>query len=510
MGCGVVNKKKIPVTEIIVNKPRGSIRLAPALFRKLSSEHYNQNYEEIQKLGSGAFGEVILSLHKPSGTKRAVKVISKMSLCGQQEDNEYLIKEFKILRELDHPHIIKCYEVFESEKNYYISTEYCPQGSLFSEIVKLKRFTEFQASEIIRQLLSSLLYCHKNQTVHRDIKPENIFLMESDPPYIKLGDFGNSIEFNNESRLQGCFGSAYYMAPEIFKGDYDEKCDIWSVGIILFILITGKAPYPGKTNQEILKHVKSSPFKPTKNLLKNISLTAADLLKQLLQIDPKSRISAEKALGHNWISKVKQDSRKNKEIIIYHLRNFHNQSILRQAVHVFITAQISSDQEMKHFKKCFEELDLNADGRISLDELKQEYIKVVPKEEAEIIASQVIERVDLDMNGEIDYTEFLAVCSERMKSVSLENLEIAFNMFDIDRSGFITVDEIKMALVGKSIENDNFWDGIMEEADTNGDGKIDLREFLVLMTTSVQNMKTIKMMQVLDKANVVVFNENLK
>lgn len=510
MGCATVNKKKNTVVENRLNKPRGSVRLAPALFRKLSSKLFNQDYEEIQKLGAGAFGEVILSLHKPSGTKRAVKIISKVSLCGQQEDNEYLIKEFKILRELDHPHILKCYEVFENENNYYISTEYCPQGSLFSEIVKLKRFTEFQASEIIRQILSALLYCHKNQIVHRDIKPENIFLIESDPPHIKLGDFGNSIEFTNESRLQGCFGSAYYMAPEIFKGDYDEKCDMWSVGIILFILITGKAPYPGKTNQEILKHVKSSPFKLTKNLVKMFTLRATDLLKQLLQIDPKSRISAENALSHIWISKIKEDKRKNKEIIINQLRNFHNQSMLRQAVHVFITSQISSDMEMKHFKKCFEELDLNADGRISFDELKQEYTKVMPKEEAETIASQVIERVDLDMNGEIDYTEFLAVCSERMRNVSLENLEIAFNMFDSDGSGFITVDEIKMALVGDSIENDKFWKEIMEEADTNGDGKIDLKEFLLLMTTSIQTSKTTKMIKMLEKANISVFNENLK
>jgi calcium-dependent protein kinase len=458
------------------------------------------DYIEIRNLGSGAFAEVFLCLHKPTKTERAVKHIRKQALTKSQKDSKYLLKEFQILRELDHPHILKCFEMFESDLFYYVSTEYCPGGDLFSEIVKLSKFTEKQAASIMYQLLSVLVYCHEKRVTHRDLKPENILLLESGSDLcIKVADFGNSIIFDPDSRLSGCFGSAYYLAPEVFTDSYNEKCDIWSVGIILYILLTGRPPYPGRSNEAILACVKDSPLKIKPINTQGLSAQAVDLLKALLRVNMNLRPSAKQLLKHPWILNHREGKSENIELALHNLKEFNSKSKLREAVHVYIASQISSNQDLKYFRKCFQEIDKDGDGKITKEELFDVYSKQMSKEEAEKVSQEIIQKLDKDEDGNIDYTEFLASCIERQRQTSLEDLEIAFNMFDIDRSGTITVNEIKMILNDGDCQDDAVFHEIMKEADTNGDGVIDLREFLNLMSSTIQTTASVKLINTISQ-----------
>ena len=498
MGC-VPSSSKLKLSKKSIASRQVTIKATT--FTRLSLNNTYSQYLKVKKLGSGAFADVFLCFHKPTKTERAVKHIRKQALSNCQKDSKFLLKEFQILRELDHPNILKCYEIFESDSLYYVSTEYCPGGDLFSEIVKLSKFTEKQAALIMFQLLSVLVYCHDKRVTHRDLKPENILLLEAGEELsIKVADFGNSIIFNPDTRLTGCFGSAYYLAPEIFTDSYNEKCDIWSAGIILYIMLTGRPPYPGRSNEAILNCARDSPLKITTLNTIGLSQNAVDLLKSLLRINMNLRSSAKDAIQHPWITNNRQGNSKNIELALQNLRDFNCKSKLREAVHVYIASQISSHKDLKFFKKCFQEIDKNGDGRITKDELFQEYSKRMSKEEAEKISYEIVNRLDQDEDGNIDYTEFLASCIERQKQISLDNLEIAFNMFDIDRSGTITINEIKMILNDGENQDDAIYQEILNEADSNGDGVIDLREFLSLMSSTLQTTNSLKLLQAVSQS----------
>jgi calcium-dependent protein kinase len=321
------------------------------------------------------------------------------------------------------------------------------------------------------------------------LKPENILLMEKGESLsIKVADFGSSVVLDPDARLSGCYGSAYYLAPEVFGKSYNEKCDIWSVGIIMYILLTGKPPYTGRDSEQILKQAEKTPFVLTPTKLFGISEDAADLLKQLLKHNPAQRISAKAALQHKWLQSHRDKLGADTDLALKNLQNFNCQSKLKEAVYVFVASQITSHEDLKYFRDCFLKLDKDGDGKLTKEELIQEYSKSMTREKAEEISNSVIEKLDQDNDGMIDYTEFLVSCQERLKNISLDNLEIAFRMFDADGNGEISAEEIKEILNDGAIDDEDIWKIILKEADTNGDGLVDLKEFINMMTA----MKTMK------------------
>jgi calcium-dependent protein kinase len=470
------------------------LSITPGTFVRLSHSFIYSYYMEIKKLGSGAFADVVLCYHKTTKTERAVKKIHKSGLSYQQTDPVYMLKEIQILSTIDHPYILKCFEIFEDTQRYYVATEYCPAGDLFGEIIKLKKFTESQAANIMFQLLSALVYCHGKNIIHRDLKPENIFLLEKgDSLSIKVADFGSSAILDPKFMLSGCFGSAYYLAPEVLLHKYNEKCDIWSVGIIMYILLTGKPPYSGKNSTAIMKQVRESPLTITSDLVPNLSSMAVELLKSLLIIDPDQRVSARDAIRHPWIQSYRQLQDPGVELALKNLKEFTFKSKLKEAVQIFLATQIMTHEEIKSIKKIFQSIDKNGDGKITKQELINEYSKNHSIEEAKLISDQIITKLDRDNDGNIDYTQFLVSCSEFKKITSRESLEIAFKMFDIDGSGLITVEEIKSVLGNAQLEelDDDEWAELVKEVDINGDGGIDLKEFMIMMT-SLKNFDSLR------------------
>ena len=258
------------------------------------------HYRIGKMLGSGAFGEVRVCVQRESGAQRAVKVLRKSHM--DEDEKKMLFNEINNLKDLDHPNILKMYEFFEDEKRYYIVTDICKGGELFDEIVSRGKFTENDAALLMKQVLSCINYCHKNKIVHRDLKPENILLEQNKAfDQIKIIDFGTSLVFDENSTLNEKLGTPYYIAPEVLAKAYGPKCDIWSCGVITYIVLSGIPPFNGSSDQEIMKKVKIGKFSFSDPVWNSISDKAKDFITTLLTKDPKQRPTAEEALQHPWI-----------------------------------------------------------------------------------------------------------------------------------------------------------------------------------------------------------------
>ncbi|KAL0281085.1 UNVERIFIED_CONTAM: hypothetical protein PYX00_002182 [Menopon gallinae] len=269
-------------------------------------------YYELEKtIGKGNFAVVKLATHVVTKTKVAIKIIDKTKL---NEDNlKKIFREVQIMMQLRHPHIIRLYQVMETEKMIYLVTEYASGGEIFDYLVANGRMSEDEARRIFHQIVAAVSYCHRKNIVHRDLKAENLLL---DPNMnIKLADFGFSNHFTEGKMLSTWCGSPPYAAPELFEGkEYDgPKADIWSLGVVLYVLVCGALPFDGKTLHTLRYRVISGKFR----IPYFMSEECENLIRHMLVVDPDKRLNIKSILSHRWMSCVKPvsdlDSRINKE-----------------------------------------------------------------------------------------------------------------------------------------------------------------------------------------------------
>ena len=391
-------------------------------------------------LGKGAFAQVRLAVHKATKQNRAVKIINKKKV-----DMQELLTEISIVSKLSHPPIMQVYEVFEDITNVYIVSEYCKGGELFEIISKKGSFSEKEACIIMEQLLSGICYSHKNGIVHRDLKPENILMEDTSHNLnIKIVDWGGATQMKQKERLHEMDGTSYYIAPEVLEGDYDEKCDIWSCGVILYVLLCGYAPFYGDTDEDIYKQVLKGEYDFPKEEWDNVSEEAKNLVKKMIEKDTKKRITALEALQDEWFKINKQKKSGNKLLaknVLNNMKKFKKNKKFEQATISFIINQLVLKEERKDLEKQFKEWDKNGDGVLSRDEIIEGYKKTYGSvDEGEI--DNMINSIDLDGNGVIDYNEFLTCAMNKDKILKNDNLEICFKAFDSDNSGKISLDEI--------------------------------------------------------------------
>lgn len=453
------------------------ILVQPGLFVTLNPNKFQSLYKIGQVLGVGSNSEVRICHNRDTEEKRAVKIFKKFKT-NDQEDIESK-SEIKILKYLDHPSIIRVFEYFEDSRRVYMLMEYCSGGELFSEILKGRRLNEISIAKVMQQLFSALVYLHERKIIHRDIKPENILLEETENMLnIKLVDFGSAVVCKGVS-VKGMAGSYLFAAPEVVAGNHSFKCDLWSAGVILALLLTGQPPYriSGRNSIEYLDF--SEKFGYDDDVWEKVSFEAKDLLGKLL-CEEKLRASAKECLNHPWILQKSYRPLCSENIlnsVLTKLRNFHSFHKLREAVYSFIISQFISLKETRLLREIFRTLDKNGDGKISIDELTEQYSETLGSEEAKKEAQRIMNEVDTDNNGYIDYTEFLKVNLDSQKVLSSENLKHAFRMFDRDDSGTITASELKMVLQGDLESEDYVWSEIVAMVDQNSDGEIDLQEF---------------------------------
>ena len=449
-------------------------------------------YEKIDIIGEGTFGEVWKVRHKVLGKEFAMKIIEKNPNCNLKE----IQNEIEILKKLDHPNILKILDFHMSSNKFFIITDYCKEGELFHEIKKKERFSELETAFVIHQILKAIRYCHKMRVIHRDIKPENIMIINREMNgllHIKLIDFGTAKIFSGGNNKQkGIVGTSYYIAPEVIKNNYDESCDLWSIGVIMYLMLIGSPPFFGDDEESILLNVTVGKYDTTSENFQNLSSNAKDLIKQLLKYNPSERITARNALKHPWFNTTQYKTVYNKintinqndvSEMLNNLENYKSDNIIKCAVLAYLIHQNSNIPQCLEAIKLFNEIDLNQDGKLEANELECVYIKYygMNKDAARQKTNLIFHNIDTDNNGYIEIEEFIRACINPSIFTSNNYLKFAFDYFDTSRSGSISISEIEAKFYqnskNKNKETKILLKNLFDQIDIDHDGEISFEEF---------------------------------
>jgi len=259
-------------------------------------------YEFKTELGRGAFSIVYLTTHRPTGIQYAVKVINKKDLGKDYEKN--LKMEVDILKKVNHPNIIALKELFDTPDKLYLIMELVTGGELFDKIVEKGSYTETEASQLVRKIVSAVDYLHNLGIVHRDLKPENLLLKRADNDLeIAIADFGLSKIVGQQMMMQTACGTPSYVAPEVLNASgYGKEVDMWSIGVITYILLCGFPPFYGDTVPEIFEQIMEANFDYPEEYWGSVSKDAKDFINRLLVVDSDKRLTAGDALRHPWLA----------------------------------------------------------------------------------------------------------------------------------------------------------------------------------------------------------------
>jgi len=436
-----------------------------------------------KKIGEGSYGSVSKATAKGGGNVKAVKTISK----AQMKNMDRFKQEIAIMKIMDHPNIIKLFESFEDHKNIYLVMELCSGGELFDRIIDSGHFTEVQAAILMQQIFRAMYYMHENSVCHRDLKPENFLFVSKEPiekSLLKIIDFGLSCKFSADSVLTTKAGTPYYVAPQVLAGKYDQLSDLWSCGVIMYVILCGYPPFYGETDADVLTKVRLGNFTFNAADWKNVSEDAKNLIRMLLKMNPRDRYTAEQALHHTWV-KNKAPKAQNVQLqssLVDNLRGFRSQNKLKKAALQVIAGQLGESQ-IKQLRETFMALDDNGDGLLTAAEMKQGLEKAGLKEIPPDL-QQIMEEVDADGSGVIDYTEFLAATLDKKTYLQEDACWTAFKVFDRNGDGKISREELDAVLQGGAVEDAMGTQAIanlLKEVDANGDGEIDFDEFMQMM-----------------------------
>lgn len=355
-----------------------------------------------------------------------------------------LERELEHLMTVNHPNIIRLYEVYEDSNYIHLVMELCTGGELFENLVKTGRFSESKAAMVMHCLLHAVSHLHSLNISHRDLKPENIMLStDDDHAEIKIIDLGLAKKFYEEEGRHTILGSSYYVAPEVLEGKYGLGCDIWSCGVILYMILSGKAPFDGKDDKEVIESIRKKTYSLEGPIWDKFSVECKDFIRLLLDIDPKTRVSAQKALENPWLE-VRRGNKlpKIKRSVMMRLKNHINYNkIVKETMNILI--HTLNQAEIKKLNFLFKELDLDKTGFITVSELKEGLNRAKVH-----LEGQELEKLfdEVDRKGKINYSEFLAMTINRKHLDNIDGLWLAFKYFDIDNTGYITNSNLTEAL----------------------------------------------------------------
>jgi len=465
---------------------RGDLMPKPVMITDTLSDVRVKYHINPKEIGHGHYGVVRKCMDRDTKVWFAIKSIRK-SKVGKVE---VLKREIALLQECNHPNIIKLVEVHEDQKYLHLITELCTGGELFDRIIQKTQsdeghFSERDAAKLIQCILDAIMYCHDQKgIVHRDLKPENfLFQSNEETAAIKIIDFGLSRHDDVQQGIMNTkVGTPYYVAPEVLNREYTKSCDIWSIGVITYILLCGYPPFYGDTDNQIFDQVRTGRFDFPSPDWDNISDSAKNFIVSLLKRDPSKRLTAAQALQHKWILEMTQVAGKRGErhSIVFAARSiafkkYRDMQKLKKAA-LTVLAQNATNDDIAELRSVFKEVDVNNDGTLTLQELDDclKNANFLPN----VMADLRNLRGELSVSGEdsLNYHDFIAVMMDKHKVMNEDNLRMVFEHFKKSDPECILVGDFADLVGGEKHALE-----IMKMVDINSDGRIDFKEFKAMM-----------------------------
>ncbi|XP_022856925.1 calcium-dependent protein kinase 32-like [Olea europaea var. sylvestris] len=447
-----------------------------------TGHNIEQFYELGRELGRGEFGVTYYCTDKTSREVFACKSISKKKL-RTRVDIEDVRREVEIMKKLPkHPNIVTLKHTYEDNNAVHIVMELCEGGELFDRIVARGHYTERAAAAVTRTVVEVIQMCHKHGVMHRDLKPENfLFANKKEVSPLKAIDFGLSVFFKPGERFNEIVGSPYYMAPEVLKRDYGPEVDVWSAGVILYILLCGVPPFWAETEQGVAQAIIRSVVNFKRDPWPKVSDRAKDLVKKMLNPDPKQRLTAQEVLDHPWLQNAKSAPNISLgETVRARLKQFSMMNKLKKRA-LRVIAEHLSVEEVAGIKEAFKLMDTGNKGKIDINELRiglQKLGHQIPDADLQVL----MEAGDIDKDGYLNCGEFVAISVHLRKMGNDEHLRKAFEFFDRNQSGYIEIEELRDTFADEvESTSEEVINAIIQDVDTDKDGRISYDEFAAMM-----------------------------
>jgi len=448
-----------------------------------------QIYQRGKLLGAGMTGSVHIATHRETKKRFAIKSINKRKLDPAQLGE--LKNEVDLLRRLDHPAIVRLYEVYEQGSKMYLVM----QLLLGKDLGKVRLKTEREVAIVMRKIVQAIAYCHSKGICHRDIKLENFVFTSTDKlDDIIVIDFGigkkvHSVDLipggdtakiketkaERKRNMKTICGTPYYMSPQVLDGRYDEKCDCWALGIMTYILIASKPPFNGKYKAELDHAIRQGMVRYPHTMSRN----ARELISNLLKVNPNQRWSCAQALKSKFFEDIEKDT-KDQELeraTLNRMISFQNSGKLKKLV-LMVRAFNEQDAKIEKLKSTFDSLDSENTGYITCDELKA----ALTRHNYSIDAKAIFESLDVNQQGRISYTEFLAAAIGDDMEDDKEVLRKLFDSMDFTKNGKITAADIQHLL--GSDKNKFDVEELLKEGDATGNNEISYAEFVQMMKST--------------------------
>eukprot|EP00878_Enallax_costatus_P010384 GHUV01010837.1.p1 GENE.GHUV01010837.1~~GHUV01010837.1.p1 ORF type:complete len:453 (+),score=145.23 GHUV01010837.1:840-2198(+) len=414
----------------------------------------------------------------------------------------------------DHPNMVQLHQVLQDATSFYLVMEHCNGGELFDQIIRSGHMTEAMAAAKAQQLVSFLAHAHSKHVIHRDIKPENLLLMRCPEKQadseggvvLKVIDFGCSTFCVPGKRLCKKFGTPYYVAPEVLWRDYDEMADVWSAGVVLYILLCGRPPFNGKNDDEIVAKVRTGHYRMCPDDWSHVSAAGKELVKAMLTLDATARPRAADLLNHPWFKQPaatadeselegEASASRNMTHVVARLETFAGMSRMKRLALVVLCHTVT-DRHISRLKEAFHTLDVDGDGHLSPAELTKALRSTGSLSKSGLAAEidqealeELIAASDLYGEGYVDVDEFLAAMLANSNwSRTKDALRRSFEALDHDHDGFITSSDLlhlQQHLLGQHHMTKELADEMMSEVssciDEAHDGKMDYQEFCHMM-----------------------------
>jgi len=452
------------------------------------TEPVQSKYEFGKLLGSGQYGSACVATCKKTGRKVAIKTISKSRFrsCDIAYQYESMRNEIAIMRSVDHPHIIKLLDVCESETELHLVMELCEGGELFDRIKEKRQYSEKEAQKVLRQICLGLETLHSRKIAHCDLKPDNfLFVDKSEDSPVKIIDFGMSKALRRREYMKHLRGTPYYIAPEVLQGEYTEHCDMWSFGVVMFVMLFGFPPFHGDSDPVIFNRIRAG-FDPT--VKKGwgpwfpaqcpVSAAARDLISKLLTKDASARLSAKETLEHPWMQGKDVPLHPLPVTVVSNLNNFVRKSRFTNEILCYLTQSSMHTDEYVALAKTFRYIDKNNDGTLSVEEFKQALMETENRVLDDAQLKAAVELADMDGDGTISWKELLLATTARRLAAKEERLWNSFKKMDLNNDGKLSVQELELAL-GKDADEVR---ALIAEVDKDNNGMVDYDEFLSIFS----------------------------